>query len=156
VDIRLTIVGSGDMLERIAAFARDNGLDDAFRLLGRLGDPFPEVGRADLMIVPSLFDSYPDTILEALHAGTPVIGTRVGGIPDILQHHELLFEPGSVEALCDKIRALYRDPERYRRARELCRARRERFLFDWAGEFERVMLAGRATASRDSEKPGAP
>ena len=66
--------------------------------------------------------------------------------------HELLFEPGSVDAICRKVRELYEHPELYRRIRELCRARRELFLFDWAGEFERHMLTGSATASQDSGK----
>jgi glycosyltransferase involved in cell wall biosynthesis len=149
VKVRLTIVGSGGMLETIADFAAERGLTDAFRLVGRQSNPFQFIGEADLMIVPSLFDSYPDTVLEALHAGTPVIGSRTGGIPDMLQHKELLFQPGSAQVIRDRVKNLYDRPDLYRRAKELCRERRDHFLFDWVGEFERVMTRGITDGARE-------
>lgn len=50
---------------------------------------------ADLFIIPSLEDNLPNTVLESLSCGTPVIGFRIGGIPDMVQHQQTgyLVEP---------------------------------------------------------------
>jgi glycosyltransferase involved in cell wall biosynthesis len=60
----------------------------------------------------------------------------VGGIPEILGHDELLFDPGNPSSLAERLTALYDDPQRYRHARRLCSERRRRFEFDWVGRFE--------------------
>jgi hypothetical protein len=57
----------------------------------------------------------------------------------MLVHEELLFEPGSAEEIAGRLRALLDDPRLYSRVRALCRARRDAFVFDWAGAFERAM-----------------
>jgi glycosyltransferase involved in cell wall biosynthesis len=90
--------------------------------------------------VPSLFDSYPNTVLEALHVGIPVIGSRVGGIPDQLVHDELLFPPMDAEAIASRIERCVREPGYYARLRELCAERRESFLFDWPGAWEETIV----------------
>ncbi len=143
-DVVLDVIGGDATLPRWQARIEERGLADRIRLLGRQADPFPFIAAADLVVVPSLFDSYPDVVLEALHVGTPVIGSAVGGIPDILRYDELLFEPRSAEAIRDKVAAMIARPEAYQRARELCRARREHFYFDWARAFERLMPAAQA------------
>ena len=139
IDVSLTVVGGGSMIEEIAEFASGHRLEEAYRLVGRQGDPFGWIADAGLLVVPSLFDSYPDVVLEALHVGTPVIGSRVGGIPDILCHDLLLFPPGDASAIADRIASFVADADLYREAARLCRERRDEFRFDWAGEFERHM-----------------
>jgi glycosyltransferase involved in cell wall biosynthesis len=56
---------------------------------------------ADLYVIPSLQDNQPNTVLEAMACGTPVIGFDVGGIPDMVRSGEngLLIPPGDVNAL---------------------------------------------------------
>jgi len=58
-----TVVGARAMLEAIASHVASRGHAAAFTLAGRQMDPFPCIGGADLLVVPSLFDSYPGTIL---------------------------------------------------------------------------------------------
>jgi glycosyltransferase involved in cell wall biosynthesis len=94
---------------------------------------------ADLVVVPSLFDSYPNVILEAFHVGTPVVGSRVGGIPDMLRYPELLFPPADAQAIADRLVLLHDDAAAFKRVQTLCRQRRSYFDFDWAGEFETVL-----------------
>ena len=138
VPVRLSVVAAVDS-PRAEEFLRRNDMDGQVELLGKIVDPLPLMGRSDLVIVPSVFDSYPDVALEALHVGTPVIGSRVGGIPHILHHDELLFEPGSPEAIYRRVKELYSDQDSYRRARDLCLHRRQALCFDWAAEWERAM-----------------
>jgi glycosyltransferase involved in cell wall biosynthesis len=139
IGLYVRFIGNGTMREDIVRFAHDHGLADRVKAEGRVEDPLPEIGRADLLVVPSLFDSFPNTVLEALHTGTPVIGSRVGGISEILQHDELLFPPGSAEAIADRIQVLCEDRGAYQRAKELCAGRREEFIFDWVGCYEEAM-----------------
>jgi glycosyltransferase involved in cell wall biosynthesis len=69
---------------------------------------------ARFVVVPSIcFDVFPTVVLEALSHGTPVIGSRIGGIPEIVQDGitGLLFEPGNVEELAGKMKLLWENPD---------------------------------------------
>ena len=68
---------------------------------------------ADVFVIPSLQDNLPNTILEAMSCEVPVIGSNVGGIPDMVRDGNtgLLFEPGNPSELEQKIRYLIEHPE---------------------------------------------
>jgi glycosyltransferase involved in cell wall biosynthesis len=73
------------------------------------------VQRAAFMVVPSeWYENYPMSVLESLACGTPVIGARIGGIPEIVRDGEtgLLFESGNAEELADKIQYLLDNPHK--------------------------------------------
>ena len=72
----------------------------------------------DVLVVPSLWlENSPLVIHEAFQAGIPVVGSRIGGIPDLVKHGEngLLFEPGSAEALAGELQRLLDDEAVLRR-----------------------------------------
>jgi glycosyltransferase involved in cell wall biosynthesis len=58
---------------------------------------------ADALVVPSLEDNLPNTVIEALACGTPVVGFRTGGIPEMIVHEEtgFLADTGSAQQLAD-------------------------------------------------------
>ncbi|GAB4012890.1 glycosyltransferase family 4 protein [Spirosoma migulaei] len=60
---------------------------------------------ADVMIVPSLEDNLPNTVIEAMACGTPVVGFRTGGIPEMIDHQQngYLADIGSAQQLADGI-----------------------------------------------------
>jgi glycosyltransferase involved in cell wall biosynthesis len=138
-DLHFDILGPGQRHEEIARVLKDRGLAERVTVSGRIPDPFVKLAAVDLLVVPSLFDSYPNIVLEALHVGTPVIGSRVGGIPDQLVHDELLFPPMDADAIADRIERCVREPAFYTRLRELCSQRRSAFEFDWAEAWEVVV-----------------
>jgi glycosyltransferase involved in cell wall biosynthesis len=88
-----------------------------------LGDPpvpAEEVARrlreAALYVHPSRADTFPSGVLEALASGTPVVASRVGGIPEqVTDETGVLVEPGDPAALAAAIQALLADPDRLRR-----------------------------------------
>jgi hypothetical protein len=86
------------------------------RLLGRLPDAEVEtwLRRATLFVAPSLYESFGLIFLEAMRWGTPVIGTRAGGIPEIIDDDRtgVLVPPRDPEALAAAMVALLRDPAR--------------------------------------------
>lgn len=64
---------------------------------------------ADLFVIPSREDNLPNTVLESLACGTPVIGSNIGGIPDMVRPDITgdLFEVGNSEELAQKINAWF-------------------------------------------------
>ncbi len=138
--LELDVLGPGEGRERYQSLADSLGFTGSIRFHGRVADPFPFYRDADLLVVPSLFDSYPDTVLEALHVGTPAIATRTGGIPDQLAYDELLVPIRDAKALADVLEAPARDKAAYACLRRLCASRRAAFDFDWAAAWEAALV----------------
>jgi glycosyltransferase involved in cell wall biosynthesis len=132
--------------------ARTNDIDRAMKLVKELDigemlvfegfkDPFPFLAACDLMVYPALYDAFPDTVLEALHAGCPVIASAVGGLPDMLQYPELLFESRNIQEIAGKIERCIVDKNFYNYIRQLCKKRAAAYHFNWAERFENAMIA---------------
>jgi glycosyltransferase involved in cell wall biosynthesis len=139
--LKFEICGPGDRSQELNDRLSRRGLSGMATIRGRVDEPFRKIAESDLLVVPSLLDSYPNTVLEALHVGTPVIGSRVGGIPDQLAYDELLFPPMDAGAIADRIERCLREPDFYRRIRDLCSIRRSTFLFDWAEAWEKAIAS---------------
>ncbi len=97
------IIGDGPLREELEDEAQRRGLDNV-AFLGHL--PFPEVAehvsRARAAVVPSeWYENSPRSVLEAFALGTPVIGARIGGIPELVRDGETgwLFRPGDADDL---------------------------------------------------------
>jgi glycosyltransferase involved in cell wall biosynthesis len=78
---------------------------------------------ADVLVIPSLQDNLPNTVMEAMACGTPVIGFDIGGIPDMIQHRKtgLLVPPHDAAALGVAMLELLRNQERRAVFGENCR-----------------------------------
>ena len=72
------------------------------------------------MVNPSLADNMPNSVLESLASGVPVVSTNVGGVPYLVEHDKtaLLVPPQEAAAMADAILALLTDPEKAGRIRE--------------------------------------
>jgi len=86
---------------------------------------------ADLLVIPSRQDNLPNTGLEAQACGLPVVGFRIGGLPDIVDHHisGALADPFDPLSLARAIHWVIADPDRHAGLRQ---AARERALREWA------------------------
>jgi glycosyltransferase involved in cell wall biosynthesis len=136
--IQCCILGRGDGLEAAKNLTKKLNIDSQVFFEG-FKDPFPYLADCDLMVYPTLYDAFPDTVLEALHTGCPVIASRVGGIPDLLCYDELLFDARDVNAIASKIEKCITDTGFYMKIRNLCASRAKVFYFDWAERFETAM-----------------
>ncbi|KRE15970.1 glycosyl transferase [Bosea sp. Root483D1] len=106
---RLVLAGSGPEEPALRRLAQDLGADVAFT--GHLDKPELKrlIGEARALVLPSeWYENAPISILEAYALGRPVIGTRIGGIPELVAHDEtgLLVEPGSPAMLAEALIAL--------------------------------------------------
>ena len=108
-DVLLYIAGKGALAQTLQAQIIELGLTNHVHLLGYLPDEqLPIAYRAaNFSLVPTTsFEGFGLIIIESLAVGTPVLGTPVGGIPEILQPFcpDLLFEDASVAKLAQGIR----------------------------------------------------
>ncbi|MGA8302517.1 MAG: glycosyltransferase family 4 protein [Thermoplasmata archaeon] len=89
---------------------------------------------ATVAVAPSLYDSFPFSVLEAMASGTPLVASRVGGIPEALTGEDdgILVDPGNSDMLADSLIALLGDPERRRRMGARARTR-VMTHFTWPG-----------------------
>lgn len=112
----LHVVGGGSPEEetQLRSQAESLGVSDRVRFLGKLhGEAlWREQTGARYGVVPSLwYENYPYSVMEMLAIGKPVIGSEIGGIPELVRDGEtgLLFPPGDVVALAERIRRLAGD-----------------------------------------------
>ena len=132
--IPATLLMIGDGPERADAEreSRELGVDGDVRFLGRIDTVAPLLQQSDLFLLPSQSESFGLAALEAMACGVPVVGSRVGGLPELIQDGVcgILEPPGSVEAMARRAAELLRDPERHRRMMDAALARAERYAAD--------------------------
>jgi glycosyltransferase involved in cell wall biosynthesis len=116
-EARFLIVGDGVGLDEVRGRVRQMGLEARVSLPGFRRD-IPEVMAAlDVLVLPSTrSEATSQVIPQALAVGTPVIGSRIGGTPELVQDGETgrLVPPGDAAALAAAIVAMLQDPERAR------------------------------------------
>jgi glycosyltransferase involved in cell wall biosynthesis len=86
------------------------GLADRFRFMGRTTDPLGVIRSADVLLMTSISEAMPMTLLEAMAQGRPTVATSVGGVPGILSGCGFVVPPGDVHGLAGAVLALVRDP----------------------------------------------
>lgn len=129
--LRVLVAGEGPERARLQALVAELGLEANVLLLGHRGD-VPDLVRAfDVAALSSDYEGMPVSVIEYMEAERPVVATRVGGLPDMVEDgvHGLLVPPRDPQALAQALDALLRDPPR--RAEMGARAReRRRTEFD--------------------------
>ncbi|MEH6625333.1 MAG: glycosyltransferase family 4 protein [Motiliproteus sp.] len=86
-DLHLVYAGGGVMAEQLKNQAQEFGIADRVKLLGNVDhDCLPPLMRsARALVLPSYNEGVPNVVLEAMACGTPVLATRVGGIPEVME-----------------------------------------------------------------------
>ena len=86
------------------------GLGDRFRFMGRTTDPIGVIREADVVLMTSISEGLPMSILEAMSQARPVISTGVGGVPDVVKGCGAVMAPGDDHGLAMAIVTLLRNP----------------------------------------------
>lgn len=109
----LCIVGDGSLMEDLRAQSRNLGIAAQVRFCGWRSDSRDIISLFDVFVLPSLFESFPFTIVEAMMAGKPVVASDVGGVREAVSHGEtgLLVLPKDVEMLTEAVASLVESPE---------------------------------------------
>lgn len=112
-DLTVVLAGEGREGPALRRQAEDLGVGSRVHFLGTRRD-LPRLFQAlDLFVHPSLWEGLPLTLLMAMGAGLPVVGTRVSGVTEVIQDgiNGRLLPPGDRGALAQAILGLYRQPE---------------------------------------------
>ena len=139
---RFAIVGDGPARAELQARSAAGGAAGAVAWPGFRRDVPDLLAAADLFVLPSHDDAFPTALLEAMAARLPVVATRTGGIPEIVEEGATgrLVPPGDAAALARAVSELLADPAARRSLGEAGQRRaRERFSTSaWLGRLERV------------------
>ena len=123
-DVRLDIVGCEP----------DIGDQAGVTVHGRipLDDVYALQRRCDIFCLPTRFEPFGVAVIEAMHAGLPVVGSRLGALPDMIDDETtgLMHEPGDLDDLVSTLRRLVEDPDSAR-AMGAAGRRRARAEFTW-------------------------
>jgi glycosyltransferase involved in cell wall biosynthesis len=137
---KLMFVGEGPEREKIEKLISELGISGSVRLTGNLPHKqvLEEISKSEVFICPSLAEGLGNVFIEAQACGVPPIGTRVGGIPDVIQDGEngLLIEPKNSSAIADAIIRLLSDPVLRKRLSE--KGLETSRKFEWSGITEKI------------------
>jgi glycosyltransferase involved in cell wall biosynthesis len=109
---RLEIAGDGKCLAELGAQCTGLGLDEQVRFHGNVEDVAGLLGRASMCVLPSLTEGISLTLLESMARGLPVVATRVGGNPEVVEEGQtgILVRAQAPAELAEAMLKLYRDP----------------------------------------------
>lgn len=138
-EAKLLIAGEGDERSRLRMEIEQHGLTGHVQLLGARPDVKQLLEICTVFVMPSLGEAFGLAALEAMASAKPVIASRVGGLPEVIDHGTtgFLVPPGDADALADAVDLLFSSPElRETVGRAARRAACERF--DSAGSVRRI------------------
>lgn len=151
---RLAIAGQGEEDRSLSRQAAELGIGGQVHLLGQRPDIANVQAAADVFVMPSYSEGLPLALLEAMFAGSAIVASGVGGIPEAVRHEReaWLVPPGDPVALGDALGLVLRDPGLRRRLGEAALARAE-------AEFRLELMVDRYEAlyrGRTGGGPGRP
>ena len=131
--IGLIVAGDGPLLNELTLHASSLGVEESIRFVGFVEDVRPLYDSCDAFVLASRTEGMPIAVLEAMALGVPIVATKVGGIPLMLddESEALLIEPNDPRCLYEALRRLIVD-ERVRT--NLARSALKRFERDYTAE----------------------
>jgi glycosyltransferase involved in cell wall biosynthesis len=143
--LKLLIIGSGDSAEmaRLQRLADRLGVRDQVRFPGYLpGDPVDLIAQLDLLVIATRsFEGFGLTLAEAFLAGTPILTTRVGAIPEFVNEtNGVLVNPGSPQEIADALESFVVNPDAWRARAEYARKNPVHTGIRMSHEYHRLLL----------------
>jgi glycosyltransferase involved in cell wall biosynthesis len=112
IDVRVEIAGDGPCAGQLDRLSRRLALGDRVSLLGWRDDIWDLHRRWEVFVAPSLQEGFGLAALEAMGSGLPVVGSSVGGMPELVEDQRtgFLVPPGNADALADRLGRVLADP----------------------------------------------
>jgi N-acetyl-alpha-D-glucosaminyl L-malate synthase BshA len=130
VPARLLLVGDGPELAGAHRMARERGISRLVHAVGAQEEVVPLLSVADLFLLPSAQESFGLAALEAMACEVPVVASRVGGLPEVIEHgvSGFLHPPDAADEMAASGVAILQDPELHAAVGQAaCRRVREHF-----------------------------
>jgi glycosyltransferase involved in cell wall biosynthesis len=151
-DLEILVVGDGPRRAELERRVREQALSHTVRFLGHREDVADLLAASDAFVLPSISEAFPNSAIEAMAAGLPVVASATGGLLDLIEHGRtgLLFEPGDADALADALAGLLCDRARAARLGDAARDEvTARYSFErMVRTFEDLYLAGLPARAR--------
>jgi len=128
--VRFVLAGDGESRASAELLAKQLGVADRVTFTGEIRDSLELMKRSDLVVVPSISEGLPITLIEAMALGRAVVATDVGGIPEVVEDGVTarIVPPRNPAALAGAMLELLKAPQRSRRLGEAGQAvARQRF-----------------------------
>ena len=127
-DLRVLLAGDGPLRGELTELVHSLGVQDRLLLPGYRSDASDVIAALDVAVSSSAFEGSPLAVMEYMESARPIVATRVGGVPDLIEDgvHGLLVDSGDEPGLAAAIRRMLDDPEAARRMGEAARERRRR------------------------------
>ena len=112
-DWQLIILGDGELRGELEALRDRLGLQRQALLVGHVSEPFALLARAELFVMSSRFEAFPNALIEAMACGVPAVSFNCRSGPDEIIRHDvdgLLVPPGDIEALAAAMERLMASP----------------------------------------------
>jgi len=115
-DARLTMIGDGPLRPKVQKAVRSLSLQSRVACLPGTGEILPRLRKAWIFTLPSRSEASPHVVMEAMAAGLPVVATRVGGVPELIEDGRtgLLLRPGRPTELASAMEELLIDGRKRR------------------------------------------
>jgi glycosyltransferase involved in cell wall biosynthesis len=133
IPAHLFVAGDGEMMAELQQLSRKLGIADRTHWLGLVPDPTPLLQASDLFILATVGEAFGLVLAESMACGVPVVGSRSGGIPEVVLDEEtgMLVQPLNSTAFADAIERLAKDTDlRSRLSRQGIERAREQFSLD--------------------------
>lgn len=111
--LSLTLVGDGELTDKLKQLVHAQGLDDFVTFTGARNDIPALLLQANVFVLSSIAEGIPMTVLEAMAANLPVVSTKVGGVPELVEHEVtgLLVEKQNASALASAMNMYMKNPK---------------------------------------------
>lgn len=138
---RFLVVGEGPMKDELCQLVNDGHLAGRAFVTGSRKDAIDIIAAADMLVMPSLSEGLPITLLEAAMTGTAMVASDVGGMPEVVRDGEtgLLCSPGDAQGMANAIMSLLGDDQLRQRMGVAARAL-------WEKEFTHEVMVQRMEA----------
>jgi len=151
VPARLLLVGDGPDLPLAVRTARERGMSHLIHAVGAQEEVQPLLSVSDVFLLPSKEESFGLAALEAMACGVPVVGARVGGVPEVIEHgvSGFLHDADAVDEMAASALMLLRDPALHAvmadaaRRRVLDKFSADRIVPMYEAAYERLVAAHR-------------
>ena len=133
VSARLLLVGDGPEIGTAYRLGRELGLSQNVDMLGAQEAVLPLLSASDVFLLPSAQESFGLAALEAMACEVPVVASRVGGLPEVIEHGVtgFLHAPADLDGMAASALSVLTNPEHHQRiAKAACRRVREHFCSD--------------------------
>ncbi len=120
MDSELWLIGDGEEMEKIQSFFKQEGIEEDVCFWGLRPNVAPLIAQSDLLLMPSLYESFCLAALEGMACGVPVIASNAGGLPEVVIHGKtgFLVAVGDYSTAVDLVVNLLSDQEKYRAMKE--------------------------------------